>query len=409
MTAPGSTSWLRNATLADGTVVDVELDGSTIASVHPAGTAPGGATGEDLSQMLLLPAPAEPHAHLDKVYTSSIVPNPKGDLIGAIQGWFKYLPDLTDAGMVERATKAALDHLAHGATAIRTHVNVHAGVDLRAAEALLEVRRNIGHLMDIQIVALVGWTSGPDGEGNRKLLRDCVALDPSILVGGVPHLDDDPLWASDFALSLAGEHGRNIDLHTDETLDPTHLELRYLAERVMATGYTGTAVASHCCSLGMQEAAVQAEVSSVVAAAGVSVVALPQTNLFLQAREYPTGPPRGITAVRPLLEAGANVAAGADNVRDPFNSMGRSDPFETAALMVMAGHLLPHEAWAAITDGSRRAMALPPVRIEAGCPAELVAVPKASLSDAIAAASEHRIVWHHGRVVARTQVTTTIG
>ena len=96
-------------------------------------------------------------------------------------------------------------------------------------------------------------------------------------------------------------------------------------------------------------------------------------------------------------------------MRDPFNSMGRSDPFETAALMVMAGHLLPHEAWTTITDGSRAALALPHVAIEAGSPAELVAVPKASLSDAIAAASEHRIVWHHGRVVARTQVSSTIG
>ena len=103
------------------------------------------------------------------------------------------------------------------------------------------------------------------------------------------------------------------------------------------------------------------------------------------------------------------MAAGADNVRDPFNSMGRSDPLETAALMVMAGHLLPHEAFAAVTDGSRGAMALPVVSIAPGSPAELVAMPLSSLSDALAGASEARTVWHHGRVVARTTMNTTIG
>jgi cytosine/creatinine deaminase len=408
VSAPART-WLRNALLADGRHVDVALDGPLIGAVVPAGTSPAAEPGDDLSGMLLVTAPAEPHAHLDKVYTSSLVPNPKGDLLGAIEGWMGFLPQLTRQGMAERATRAALDHLAHGATAIRTHVNVHDEIGLRAVEALLEVRSAIGHLIDIQIVALVGWTTGDNGATNRRLLRDAVLADPCVLVGGVPHLDTHPFAASDISLDLAGEHGRDIDLHTDETLDPAHLELRYLAERVLATGYTGTATASHCCSLAMQDPAVQADVSAVVAEAGVSVVALPQTNLFLQARDHSSAHPRGITAVRPLLGAGANVAAGADNVRDPFNSMGRSDPLETAALMVMAGHLLPHEAWTAVTDGSRRAMAMPVVRIEAGSPAELLAMPAPSLADAIAAAGEARVVWHRGRVVARTTVTSQIG
>ena len=62
----------------------------------------------------------------------------------------------------------------------------------------------------------------------------------------------------------------------------------------------------------------------------------------------PVAPPRGLTAIRPLLDAGATVAAGADNLQDPFNLVGRADPMETAALMVMAGHLLPAEAYVAV-------------------------------------------------------------
>ena len=70
---------------------------------------------------------------------------------------------------------------------------------------------------------------------------------------------------------------------------------------------------------------------------------LPQTNLFLQGRDHPVAMPRGLTAIAALREAGALVAAGADNVQDPFNLVGRSDPLETAALLVMAGHELPHD------------------------------------------------------------------
>ena len=54
--------------------------------------------------------------------------------------------------------------------------------------------------------------------------------------------------------------------------------------------------------------------------------------------------PRALTAVKALRAAGVNVCAGADNLQDPFNPMGRGDPLETAALMVMAAHLLPDQA-----------------------------------------------------------------
>jgi cytosine deaminase len=149
---------------------------------------------------------------------------------------------------------------------------------------------------------------------------------------------------------------------------------------------------------------VQAQVAGELAAAGVAVVALPQTNLYLQGRDQPVAPPRGLTAVRALLDAGVTVAAGADNVRDPFCSMGRLDALETAALLVMTAHLTPDEAWEACSGAGRAVLGLPPVAVAAGFPAELLAVEGASLADAIAGAGERRIVVHRGRVVASTEV-----
>jgi len=99
-------------------------------------------------------------------------------------------------------------------------------------------------------------------------------------------------------------------------------------------GFAHSATASHCVSLGMQDAPRQREIAELVAGAGIGVVALPHTNLYLQGRG--SAPmPRGLTAVAALRDAGVNVAAGADNLQDPFNPMGRGCPFETASLMVL--------------------------------------------------------------------------
>jgi cytosine deaminase len=53
-------------------------------------------------------------------------------------------------------------------------------------------------------------------------------------------------------------------------------------------------------------------------------------------------------------------------------------------------------------------MGLAVVALAAGAPAEILAVRGASLADAIARGSEHRIVIHAGRCVACTEVRTAL-
>jgi cytosine/creatinine deaminase len=415
-----STQWLRGAGLADGRVVDVCLDsrsGRISEVVDTRRETPrcdpaqdGTRTNDiDLEGFLLLPATAEPHAHLDKALTADMLPNPKGDLMGAIHAWVAHLPNLNVDEIASRAREAALELVLSGTTAIRTHVNVHPGLGTGAVEALVRVRNELADLCDIQIVALVGIPITGEGIGAeyRAVFRDALLTDPRIIAGGCPHLDTDPFGASDVSLAFAMEYGRPIDLHTDETLNPDHLELAYLAQRVHETGFDLGATASHCVSLGVQPIDVQHRVASLVAEAGVSVITLPQTNLFLQGRDNPVSTPRGLTAIRPLLDAGVVVGAGADNVRDPFNSMGRSDALETAALLVMAGHLLPGEALYAVSNAARQVMGLPQVTIATGSPAELVAVRGLSVGDAMARADQERMVWHQGRLVASTRIART--
>jgi cytosine deaminase len=154
----------------------------------------------------------------------------------------------------------------------------------------------------------------------------------------------------------------------------------------------------------MRPSEAQADVAALVARAGVGVVTCPLTNLLLQGRGMPTATPRGMTAVGALLEAGALLAAGGDNVQDVFNPIGCGDPLQTAQLMVAAGQLEIEDAYDLVSGAARKVMGLEPARVEAGAPAELLAVRASSLREAVATVTEARVVIHAGRVVARTTV-----
>jgi cytosine deaminase len=166
------------------------------------------------------------------------------------------------------------------------------------------------------------------------------------------------------------------------------LALEDLAERVIATGFPHGVAASHCVSLALQTERRQQEVSEKVAAAGISVIALPHTNLFLQGRESQSCMPRAVTAVKALRAAGVNVAAGADNLQDPFNPVGRGDPLETAGLMIMTTHVLPDDALHMVTAAARMAMGLAPSD-------DVVAVRACSAREAIAFGPADRVVVRH--------------
>ncbi len=401
---------LHNARLVDDSLVDIHIDtrSGTISAVEPvvdadiAGRNLTVEGSEDLRGWLVLPAMAEPHAHLDKALTADEVPNPKGDLRGAIDAWevAAQAGQFSHEYTVERATRALELLLVHGVTAVRSHVNVTPSTGASNVSALREAADSLAGLMDVEIVALTGTPMvGPGSREHVRVLHD--AVDAGVdLIGGCPNHQPDPGQHISNVLSLASSTKLNIDLHTDETLDPSVLTLRELARQVDESGFEGTVTASHCVSLGMQPPDVQTAVATEVASAGIAVIPLPQTNLFLQGRDDPVATPRGLTAVDTLVGAGVLVAAGADNVQDPFNLVGRSDPLETAALMVMAGHRLPADAFEMVSNNARAVMSLPAVNFEPGDPADFLAIDAPTLRGAIADAPMSRRVFRRGRLVA---------
>jgi cytosine deaminase len=368
---------LCGARLTDGRTVDVRLGGGRIEAVGTAGSLAAGASGAlvakvDLDGYLLLPAPAEAHAHSDTALTDD------GDGPLAYDG----------QEIQRRATEAALLQLGHGATALRSHVHVGDVQGLDALTAVLEVRRSLRGLVELATVAMPRVLTGAAGADGLAMLRDALKMGASV-VGGCPDADPDPTGYVQAVLELASEHGCPVDLHTDAA-DPARLA-RLAA---MAGGLRPGVTLGPCGGLGRLPSEVAARAADQLAAAGVTVVCLPQGGCGSADR-------RGTAPVRLLRAAGVRVAAGSGALRDVSNPVGRGDPLEAAYLLASRCGLRPEGAYDTVSCAARAALGLPEVRVEAGFPAELLAVRGDRLAGALSLAYS-RIVIHRGRVVART-------
>lgn len=399
---------LAGVTLAGGERADVRVAGGRIASVTAAAGpgAPGTAAARhDLDGYVLLPAAAEPHAHLDKTLLAERFPNPAGDFPGAFEAVERaYRSAMTRADVERRVLAAVGTSVQRGYTAFRTHVNCEEGIGARGVEVLCELRAALADLVDLQVAALASKpVTGHEGRDQRAALRDAVDAGAD-LMGGFPQADARPVEAMRLLVAMAAEAGLGVDLHLDETTDAAMFVLGEYAGEVTRAGLAGRATASHCVSLGMQDPATVARTAEELAEAGVGVVTMPQTNLWLQGRDADSRVPRGLTAVRALRRAGVAVAAGGDNRQDPFNPLGRFDPFETAALAVAAAHLAPPDAYRAVSTDARAVMGLEAVGVEPGARADLVAVRARDLAEAVATADLDRWVFRAGDLVARTRV-----
>jgi len=396
---PVSIAALRGVRLTSGALVDIALDGDEVLAVVPAGSPLPDTDGEvlDLDGYLVTTAGAEPHAHLDKSQSWDAIQPAFGDLERAIESWHAFAATLDEDDTLRRARSTAVRMLASGITSVRTHVDLLRGDDaLVGVRALVRLRDELDGLMDIELVAL-GGPNIPDAVFEA-------ALDAGVdLVGGAPHLADDPIADLERLIALARRRDVGLDLHTDESLAGADTLAAYAR---LVAGWNRPCTAGHCVRLSMMPATDLAALADEVRAADIGVIALPITNLYLQGWEAAHAVPRGIAPIGRLKAAGVRVAAGADNVRDPFNPVGRCDHLETASLLVAAGHLAPADALDAVTVGARDVMNLPFAGPVAGARADLVAVRAASIGDAVAFADADRVVIHRGRLVSRTTVTT---
>jgi cytosine deaminase len=393
-----------NAQLIDGIIVDVATDNGLIAWIGPTGQCPL-TSSKNISLLghVVTNSFIEPHAHLDKAFLADRISNPSGDLMGAIRGLEAVRTSITHDDIVERATRAVNLMSQNGVTAVRTHADTTISGGLSSVLALLEVKKNCAHFMDIQVAMLLEWpVTGVAGKEHQALARDAISAGIDV-VGGCPHLDPDPRGAVEFLLGLAVEAELPLDLHADENMRPDSSDLEHLADLALRDNLSHQMNASHCVALSTRTEADIDRIAAKVSATGITVTALPQTNLFLQERGVSTRPARAITPIHRLQHAGVIVAAGADNLQDPFNLVGRGDPLEIASLLMVSAQVTAPQALQMISAHARQAIHGVTSSLAVGEPADFTAIPATNIRESIAMGPPDRVVVYGG-VVLNNQI-----
>ncbi|WP_312154177.1 amidohydrolase family protein, partial [Pseudomonas sp.] len=133
----------------------IELNGERIAAIEPQTAALALSNADDLdAQQNLVVAPfIEPHIHLDATLTAGEPNwNMSGTLFEGIERWAERKELNTHEDTKTRATKTIGMLVDHGIQHVRTHVDV-TDPKLTALKAMIEVREEVRHLIDLQIVA----------------------------------------------------------------------------------------------------------------------------------------------------------------------------------------------------------------------------------------------------------------
>jgi cytosine deaminase len=339
---------------------------------------------------LALPAFANLHAHADRAFTvTSFRPRSFADALAASA---KARAVFTRADVERRATLFLERSLAHGVTRVRTHTDVDAVVGTKSMEGVLAAKIAMAGRVDVDVIAFATSRNDLSQPDAVSRLKDAINLKPNFL-GLSINSAADPNTALEVLLDLAEDTGLPVDLHIDEHLIPDKMVAPMALEKVTARDIGRCVTFSHLCVLSALETSDASKLIDAIAKAGITVIALPETNLFLQDRGEVTPRRRGITLVRELIAAGVEVRFGTDNVRDWFFPFGDGDMLDTALFTAVAAGVDDDASLlAGLCDGC--------VTLAPGEPADIVLVPAASMEDALARRPAGRIVLKAGRQVA---------
>jgi cytosine deaminase len=379
---PGATTVDAVALPGRDGVFSLTLDNGVVAATAPAQSAE--------VRWLAVPGFVNLHAHADRAFTvDKFRPRSFADSLAAAA---KARAGFTVDDVHRRATRLLENSVGYGVTRIRTHTDVDPVVELRSMEGLAAARHDLAGRIDVDIIAFSTSRNDLADPTAVARLQNAIAMRPAYL-GASLNSATDSKQALGVLLDLAERHDLPLDLHLDEHLDPAASLAGMVAEAVIARGLQGRVSFSHFCVLSVLEAKAAAALIEKVARAGITVIALPETNLFLQDRGAGSPLRRGVTLVRELLAAGVPVRFGTDNVRDWFFPFGDGDMLASAAWAVIAAHLDDDAALlTGVCDGRST--------IAPGMPADLVLIPAASLDDALARQPKGRVVLKNGLQVA---------
>ncbi|ELQ6124883.1 cytosine deaminase [Cronobacter dublinensis] len=391
----------------------IVLEGGLIKAITPQTTMQPPHEGALDAQGGLVIAPlVEPHIHLDATLTAGEPEwNMSGTLFEGIERWGQRKATITHEDTKRRAHTTIGMLRDHGIQHVRTHVDV-TDPTLAALKAMLEVKEEARHLIDLQIVAFPqeGIESFPQG---RALMEQAVEMGADV-VGGIPHFEntrEQGVSSVKFLMDLAERTGCLVDVHCDETDDAQSRFLEVLAEETRVRGMGARVTASHTVAMGSYDNAYCSKLFRLLRRAGLSFVSCPTESIHLQGR-FDTWPKRrGVTRVAELDRAGMNVCFGQDSIKDPWYPLGNGNILRVLDAGLHICHMMGYEdlqrSLDFVTDNSARALNLGDnYGIGEGRPANLVVLDAPDDYEVVRRQAKARYSVRHGEVILRREPET---
>ncbi|MEM9549727.1 MAG: amidohydrolase family protein [Pseudomonadota bacterium] len=359
---------------------DLRIDGDRVTGLRP--------SRRPTTPRVILPPLVDPHVHLDKCHTIDRLTDVGGDLEAAIAAQARDKIRWTEDDIRQRANRGLSELVASGVRMARSHVDwSETSTPPLAWSVLSELARDTSGQLRVDLAALTGVDQLADATMAHDIARMVAATGGTLgsFVLGQDTLED----GIRNAFAMANQFGLTLDFHVDEGLDPTLNGLERIAEIAIDMHHEGPVLCGHACSVMNRSGADLDRLLDVIARAGLHVVALPVTNLYLQARGAGTPDRRGITRIREMLTRGIPLSLGSDNVRDAFCPLGQHDPLAALHLASLTAHLdPPFDRWLPlVTSNAACALGQDPVWIKGARVDDLLISPARDLTELLAGQS----------------------
>jgi cytosine deaminase len=396
---------LRNARVIgnEGVTTDIGIDKGRIVAIQPTLKTVGESL--DLGGRLVTPGLIETHIHLDKSRILGRCMAERGDLEEAIGEVAKQKTLFTAEDVYDRAKTTLERAILNGTTHIRTQLEVDPGIGLRGLEGVRPLINEYKWAVDLEICIFPqeGLLNNP---GTDELMVQALNNGGSV-VGAAPYTDSNPHGQIDRIFEIAREFDIDIDMHLDFGPTPDDLDLLYVCELTERFNWGGRVTIGHVTKLSAAPPELFERCARRMANAGVALIVLPSTDLYLMGRDMKHSVMRGVTEAHKLLHHGVNCTLSTNNVLNPFT------PFGDCSLVRMANLYAnicqvgsardTRECLNMITTRSARLMNVKDYGLEIGKPADLAVLDAESSEQAVAELAPTLFGFKRGRrTVTRT-------
>lgn len=360
----------------------------------------------DAQHKLVIPGLVDGHIHLDKALLLNQYPAQEGTFAEALEQTLRLKQQFTPDDIHQRACRILEAAIAFGVTAMRSHVEVDPVIGLLAMKTLLPLKQQYAWGITLQIAAFAqeGITNQA---GTEDLLQQALAMGAD-LVGSAPYVDPDPVGNIQTIFDIAQDFDCDVDFHLDFLDNDDPMLVAVVIEETLKRGWQGRVCLGHMTRLAGLPPADLAATAAGLREAGISILALPASDLYMMSRGDTHNVRRGVAPIHHLIQQGVNAGVATNNVQNLFTPFGDGDVLKIATLIAQVlqlGTATGHELCLNMaTTRAAEAIGILDYGIAAGRTADLVIVEATSASEAIATAPASRTTIKRGQVVAQTNV-----